>query len=452
MPTNCATPQLDEFRTGFARVSVTLNSPVRDKSSRSLISLGMIPRTSEEALQRSVFRVFDDTTPFIVNVSAEDEDNADAVYGAGDIITVTFSHGTDLAAAEGNKGFVDRLFSFEPSIGTDYSGVWRSDSLFEVRVLDTIGGALLLCNHAGCAPEQQSNVTVVGTLRNRGASSLATDARAHLSGISGNGAPQIERFEVSDPDNLDYVFSDNDAINITFDRSSDLGTVEAKRARVDALFSFNIPLGEDYSGEWQDDSTFRITIVDTRYDLPLINGTNISLRVPIRSANGTSAPNNVTSAILQGDFGRQQRPRLTRFVHRRRREQMGLVPGPSQYLLLFDANTNRTCALCSGNSTPGWTYAAAKVAVDDLFVFSVLLGDSYSGQASAPRSRHTARSRIPSTPIARRSCFRTVARPARVSDQGPAPFFGSGSTARALSSPSSRRATTPRSARRPELG
>ena len=101
-------------------------------------------------------------------------------YGVGDIITISFSHGTDLAAVEGDKAFVDRLFSFEPSIGTDYSGTWSTDSLFEVRVLDTIGGALLICNHAGCTPEQQSNVTVIGTLRNRGASSLPTDARAHL--------------------------------------------------------------------------------------------------------------------------------------------------------------------------------------------------------------------------------------------------------------------------------
>ena len=77
-------PQLAEYRSGFARVSVTLNSHVRDKSSRSLISLGAVPRslislgavprTTEEALQQAVFCIFDDTTPFITNVSVEDVD------------------------------------------------------------------------------------------------------------------------------------------------------------------------------------------------------------------------------------------------------------------------------------------------------------------------------------------------------------------------------------------
>jgi hypothetical protein len=292
-----------EFRAGFARVRVTLNAELRDASSRSLPSLGMAPRTAEEALHRSVYRVYDDPTPRIVNVSAEDADNADTVYGVGDIITVTFSHSTDRAETSGGKPFTDRIFScaraepeppnrrpagkeglqtrpsfaaraarrvavrlltarapparsFEPSIGTDYSGEWLSDRLFEVTALDTVGGALLVCNHPGCTPQQQSNVSVVGVLRNRGGSSAPSTSRAHLSGVSGDGAPTLERFEVSDPDNADYVFSDDDALTITFDRTSDLGAVEARRARVDALFAFAVPLGDDYSGEWRDDSTF----------------------------------------------------------------------------------------------------------------------------------------------------------------------------------------------------
>ena len=203
----------------------------------------------------------------------QDVDNADSAFGVGDIITVSFSMGTDLAAVAGDKAFVDRLFSFEPPIGRDYSGEWLGDNLFQVRALDTVGGELLLCNHEGCAAGDQSNVTVVGVLRNRGDSSIPTSARAPLSGISGSGAPRLERFEVSDPDNLDYVFSDNDAINITFDRSTDLGAVEAKRSRVDALFSFNIPLGEEYSGEWEDDSTFRsmTMILETRSAYSLLS-------------------------------------------------------------------------------------------------------------------------------------------------------------------------------------
>ena len=372
-----------EFRTGYARVNASVVGAIRDRTSRSLPSPGMVPRTDGEALHRSLFPVYDDTTPRIVGASAADVDNGDGVYGAGDIITVHFSMGTDLGAVSGGKAFVDRLLSFEPPIGTDYSGEWLSDALFRVTALDTVGGELLLCNHAGCTAEQQSNVTIVGVLRNRGDSSPPTTSRAHLSGISGNAAPVLQRFEVSDPDNLDYVFSDNDQLHITFDRSSDLGAVEAKRARVDALFSFNIPLGEDYSGAWSDDSTFRITILETRYALPLINRTNVSLLLPVRNANSSSLPNNVTSATLHGDFGRRQRPRLMGFRCRRRRRRLGEVGGEQQYVLTFDAATNRSCnggmCLGAGNATPGWSYAGAQAAVDDLFVFSTRLGASYSG-------------------------------------------------------------------------
>ena len=41
---------------------------------------------------------------------------------------------------------------------------------------------------------------------------------APLSGVSDNGAPVVERFRVSDPDNGDYVYSDDDALTVVFDR------------------------------------------------------------------------------------------------------------------------------------------------------------------------------------------------------------------------------------------
>ena len=105
-----------------------------------------------------------------------------------------------------------------------------------MRALDTVGGELRVCNHAGCAAEQRSNVTLVGVLRNRGGTSAISESRAHLSGVSDAGAPQLERFEVMDPGSdtdkqVDYVFSDGDQITITFDRATDLGAVEAIRER-----------------------------------------------------------------------------------------------------------------------------------------------------------------------------------------------------------------------------
>ena len=237
-------------------VSVNVHMPLRDATSRSRPSKGMATATADEAALRSRFPVYNAITPIIVNVTAEDPDNGDATFGTGDVIRVHFSVRTDRGANKGPKAFVDRLFRFDPPIGTDYTGAWLTDQTFEVRALDTVGGELRICNHDGCAPRDRSNVTLVGTLRNRGGTSPVAASSKHISGISDAGAPQLTSFVVSDPDNADYVFSNDDQVTVTFDRASDLGAVEAKRKRVDALFSFNIPLGEDYSGQWMDESVF----------------------------------------------------------------------------------------------------------------------------------------------------------------------------------------------------
>ena len=125
-----------------------------------------------------------------------------------------------------------------------------------------MGGELLLCNHAGCGAHQTSNATLSGTLRNRGSTSRPSVTRAALVGISDSGPPLLERFEVSDPDQLDYFFTDDDIVTAVFDRATDLGANEARRGRVDALLAFNIPPGADYSGQWLDDSTFVVTVTE----------------------------------------------------------------------------------------------------------------------------------------------------------------------------------------------
>ena len=273
-----------EWREGYANVTVALLAELRDATSRSRVSRGMAPHTPDEARLRSRFPLYEPVVPEIVNVTAEDPDNGDDVFGAGDVLRVHFAQATNRGANSGGKAFVDRLLAFEPPIGASYSGAWRDDMTFVVRALDCVGGELRICDHAGCAPEARSNVTLVGRLRNRGGTSPAADSMRHLAGVSDAGAPRVESFVVSDPDDADYVFSDGDRVTVQLDRMSDLGAYEARWPRVDALFDFNIPLGADYLGEWADDSVFAITIVKTRYELPLINQTTVTPRLPIRDA------------------------------------------------------------------------------------------------------------------------------------------------------------------------
>ena len=412
-----------EYQAAFPTITVEMRRQVRDKTGQSLPSLGMARMTEDEARVHTHFPVYGTTTPQLVRASVEDTDNKDDTWSPGDFITLTFDMPTNRAAEAGDKAFVDRLFRIEPSIGTDYSGEWVTERLFRIQALDTVGGELLLCNHDGCTAQQQSNATLVGILRNRGSTSQPTSTRAKLSGVSDEGPPLLEKFEVraararpphrecrrahgpmaparppqvSDPDNLDYFFTDDDIVTAVFDRATDLGANEGPRTRVDALLSFNIPPGADYSGAWQDDSTFIVTVTDTLYRVPLINHTKLSLRADVRAASGKSAPIPPTEMKLLGNFGSADRPRLVGFGVQRMPKEVGLVAGPMLYTLTFDKRTDMRCSFCRyrqdlayPNGTiyqydTEWTFEKVRASVDELFVFSEPLGSQYSGEWRDP--------------------------------------------------------------------
>lgn len=135
-----------EFREAFKTVSVAVRRQVRDATGASLPSLGMARQTADEARLHAHFPVYDPRTPRIAAATVEDTDNADDVWSAGDFIKLTFDMPTDLAAARGDRAFVDRLFRIEPPIGADYSGEWRTDRLFRIQAR---GAPCAL--HAHCA-------------------------------------------------------------------------------------------------------------------------------------------------------------------------------------------------------------------------------------------------------------------------------------------------------------
>ncbi len=82
-------------------------------------------------------------------MTADDADNLDAVYGNGDTITVVFSEATDQPAAA-TQVQIDAIFSFNESLGTDYTGSWSAADTLVITVVDdtgstppTIGGLVL---------------------------------------------------------------------------------------------------------------------------------------------------------------------------------------------------------------------------------------------------------------------------------------------------------------------
>ena len=78
--------------------------------------------------------------PTVTSVTADDPDDADAIYSDGDTITVVFSENTNQAAA-GTKAQIDAIFSFNESLGTDYTGSWSAADTLEITVVDSTGSA-----------------------------------------------------------------------------------------------------------------------------------------------------------------------------------------------------------------------------------------------------------------------------------------------------------------------
>ena len=67
------------------------------------------------------------------------------------------------------------------------------------------------------------------------------------------------------PDHGDSLFGDGDTVRVLFDQATDRaqGADAGDKTFVDALFSFSMPLGLEYMGEWLDDSTFAVTVLST---------------------------------------------------------------------------------------------------------------------------------------------------------------------------------------------
>jgi len=79
--------------------------------------------------------------PVISSAVWDDADNGDEVLSAGDTLTITFDIPTDRLGGTGTlaKGVVDNLFIFVNNIGTDYTGVWTSTTVFTITIVDANG-------------------------------------------------------------------------------------------------------------------------------------------------------------------------------------------------------------------------------------------------------------------------------------------------------------------------
>ena len=224
--------------------------------------------------------------PYITSYTASNYENADASYGAGDLLSIVFNKPTDKAGGEryGLKRYVDDLFSFsEGDPADDYSGEWVDDSTFVVQLLDPID---VVPSVAGRTPfSTRERRLLVGTtggsglpgslIQNRAVSSdRVADAGVRVEAAGDFGevrSPRLVAFEARDPDNGDEALSAGDELTLTFSCATDRGGATRRfypldprnvvdRAEIDRLIAFSAPLGTDYDGRWRDESTLTIVI------------------------------------------------------------------------------------------------------------------------------------------------------------------------------------------------
>ena len=144
-------------------------------------------------------------------------------------------------------------------------------------------------------------------------------------------------------------------------------------------------VGDDYNGNWLDESTFAVTLITPSASTIEIGATVVqarqsltvasSLHRPIRFKGGISAYSNGTSPPLRGIFGSGDRPVLSNFSVRDPDNADTSYNAYDELSMVFSMPTDR------GGLT---TLSGDKRFVDQYFDFSCNLGRDYTGTWSEP--------------------------------------------------------------------
>ena len=204
----------------------------------------------------------------------------------------------------------------------------------------------------------------------------ATDAFGNISSLSLPktimilAGPFIISSIVSDPDNLDTVFSTNDIITLIFSEPTNRPAA-ATKSEIDTLFTFSHSIGNDYIGTWISPSSLEIRIVDASSGNPTLGLSTLKINKlgNLKNAAGTSLASTYVST-LTGIFG----------------DGTGALVGPS-ITSLIAADPDSADAIFSNGDTIRVRFSeatnqpsvATKADLDALFSFSQRIGDNYSG-------------------------------------------------------------------------
>ena len=254
----------------LSATTVAVVGDIKNANERSRWSIGTVAALSGSSGTQQ--------PPTIARFDAQTWDLDDIYWSRYDTLEVALDLPTDLGGREGGKAFVDTILSFSHSLGADYSGVWRDTSTFEVTILNATG--------AGEGPNINATagtlVAVAGTLRNAAGTSppSESDYTMHVGDFGRDAqSPRVLRFFVRDHDNANASYDVGDQLVVQFDIAVNRGACQQAaisfdnlpicarrasggRAYVDSLFSVTASIGANYSGTWDDASTFVVTVID----------------------------------------------------------------------------------------------------------------------------------------------------------------------------------------------
>lgn len=266
-------------------------------------------------------------------------------WSAGDALQLRFDSALNVKPAwplKGSRSFVDALFSFSDALGDDYTGEWRDASTFVVTVLRTASVPPVL-NASASAVVGATTVRVIGNVRNSAATDAPRDdVPVALTGDFGSDeAPEAQSVIARDPDNSGLGFEPGDTLTMSFSLPTNRDTASGAKIYVDSLFTFDPPVGDDYSGEWQDDSTFIVTIQTVGDAAPVLGTARAMVSGSIFDDELRRPSALGQSATLIGGYGRSGAPRIVRFEADDPAD-LDSVYGPGDLLTIgFDQATDR---------------------------------------------------------------------------------------------------------------
>ena len=159
----------------------------------------------------------------------------------------------------------------------------------------------------------------------------------------------------------------SDTLLLTFDRPTDRAAGRGDKAYVDSLFTFSEALGDSYSGEWVDASTFAARLLTPGETAPRFGHTLVNVTGDVRNAAGEPSTK-MAPAYLGGAYDTGQPPALVGYDARDPDNGDVLWSDGDQLLLSFDSPTDR------GRTVGGRAF------VDGLLEFTDGLGVDYSAE------------------------------------------------------------------------